>query len=238
MKDMEIRYYDLKRNWTRRITSHLADKDLNDILARDFNLFTMGLWAKPFPHGALPEEIENCDWRCDHRPPHPRYWRYVKHGACHWIVNFALRLANLAEPARDWRIVTSDSHSTVWDGDHTLFEFNHQALGVSSDECWTMASARGVVLKPGDEEPCHLPCPYFDDYREPELALAGAKYYFQRLICNKGNLPNATFLARSLFVKSAIAELADIVRKLNRSAMVAYGRTEQKSLFERLDEAA
>jgi hypothetical protein len=30
----------------------------------------------------------------------PRFWQYVKHGACHWLVNFGLRLAMLAAPAR------------------------------------------------------------------------------------------------------------------------------------------
>ena len=234
-----MRYYDLKRNWTRRITPHLADKDLNDILTRDFNLYTMGRWATPFAHGMLPQEIESCDWRCEHQGRYPRFWRYVKHGACHWIVNFALRLAYLAEPTKDWRIVTSDRHSTVWDGDQTLFEFNFQAFGVPPGECWTIASTKGQVLKPGYEEPCALTSPYFDDfYSEPEWALEGAKNYLQRLISNKGNLPTAAFMARCLTVRRDITELADIVRKLNKPGMVAHGRAEQESLFGRLEEAA
>ena len=40
----------------------------------------------------------------------------MKHAACHWLVNFALELAQLVEPDRKWRIITSDKHSTVWDG--------------------------------------------------------------------------------------------------------------------------
>jgi hypothetical protein len=48
----------------------------------------------------------------------------VKHAACHWLVNFALRLAILAEPARPWQIVSSQAHSTVWDGQSTLFDCN------------------------------------------------------------------------------------------------------------------
>jgi hypothetical protein len=30
-----------------------------------------------------PHEFENCDWWHSHRGPMPRFWRYVKHGACH-----------------------------------------------------------------------------------------------------------------------------------------------------------
>ena len=70
----------------------------------------------------------------------PRFWLYVKHAACHWLVNFNLALAQTALPKQQWRIITSDAHSTVWDGAETLFEFNHQALGVDPDECFTMAN--------------------------------------------------------------------------------------------------
>jgi hypothetical protein len=96
-----------------------------------------------------PEEFESSDWRLDRRPPHPRFWRYVKHEACHWLVNFALRLATLAEPGRVWRVVTSQAHSTVWDGKRTLFDLQFQALGVKAEECWELASQGGKVLRPG-----------------------------------------------------------------------------------------
>jgi hypothetical protein len=113
LKTAAVRYFDLRRHWTRRIEPHLADPELNRILVRDFNRFTHGRWGKRFTAGMYPEEFESCDWRIDKRPPYPRFWRYVKHGACHWLANFALRLAMLAEPERPWRILTSDAHSTV-----------------------------------------------------------------------------------------------------------------------------
>jgi hypothetical protein len=69
-------------------------------------------------------------------------------GACHWLVNFELCLAQLTLPKRRWRIITSDEHSTVWDGRDTLFEFNFLALKVSPDDCFRMAySDEG---EPGD----------------------------------------------------------------------------------------
>jgi hypothetical protein len=45
--------------------------------------------------------------------------------------------------------VTSDKHSTVWDGDQTLFDFNFLALGVAPDECFRLADERR--LAPGKE---------------------------------------------------------------------------------------
>jgi hypothetical protein len=54
-------------------------------------------------------------------------------------VNFALRLATLAEPKRPWRILTSDQHSTVWDGQRTLFDLNSLALGGTPQDAFDRA---------------------------------------------------------------------------------------------------
>jgi hypothetical protein len=117
-------------------------------------LYTQGLWGKPFNPGQFPSEFESCDWRLDRRGPEPRFWRYVKHGACHWLVNFNLRLAQLTEPARQWRILTSDLHSTIWDGDQTLFDLSFFALGVSPEECFSLANER--QLEPGKKLKVYL----------------------------------------------------------------------------------
>ena len=143
----DLHYYELRRHWTKRIVPHLSDESLNAILVRDFNKYTWGRWRTRFKLGDLPAHFESCDWSLDHHPPHPRYWGYVKHAACHWLVNFSLRLASLAEPVRPWRIITSDRHSTVWDGKRTLFDFNFLALRISPSECFEMASER--ELAPG-----------------------------------------------------------------------------------------
>lgn len=139
-------YYDLKKNW-RRVKPHLEDKKLNNILVRDFNKFTTGCWRRPFVHGDLPSDFESCDWHIDRRGKRPAFWRYVRHGACHWLVNFSLRLATLVEPQKPWRIITSEGHSTVWDGGDTLFDFNFQAFGIDPNECFETAFEK--ELKPG-----------------------------------------------------------------------------------------
>ena len=53
----------------------------------------------------------------------------------------------MAEPERPWRIITSDDHSSVWDGKHTLFDLNFLALGISPQECFELAHDR--ELPPG-----------------------------------------------------------------------------------------
>jgi hypothetical protein len=116
---------------------------------------TSSRWHKPFTLGMYPADYESCDWRYSNprRGRPPAFWRYVKHGACHWLVNAALRLAMLTDPNRQWRVVTSDKHSTVWDGDDTLFDLQFSALGVGPEECWKLARRSGEILPPGMYRP-------------------------------------------------------------------------------------
>jgi hypothetical protein len=81
-----MKYYDLKKN-CRRVKPHLTNKELNDILVRDFNKFTFGRWNQKFTHGDFPSEFESCDWDIGHRGRRPAFWQYVKHAACHWLAS-------------------------------------------------------------------------------------------------------------------------------------------------------
>ena len=67
-----MKYYDLKKNW-HRVKPHLEDKELNDILVRDFNKFTFGRWGRQFTHGDLPCEFESCHWDWEHRGRRPGF---------------------------------------------------------------------------------------------------------------------------------------------------------------------
>ena len=154
-----MQYYDLKRNW-RRVRPHLADPEVAGVLVRDFNKYTFGRWEKEFLPGMVPHEFESCDWWCNHRGRLPAYWQYVKHAACHWLVNFNLELAQASVADRAWRIISSDDHSTVWDGATTLFDLNFLALGVSPAECYRKARRTGEILKPGE----HLTVHYAEHY--------------------------------------------------------------------------
>jgi hypothetical protein len=143
-----MEYYDLQRNW-RRVRPHLSDPPVSRTLVRDFNKFTFGRWERKFLPGMVPRQFESCDWDYEHRGRRPAYWEYVKHAACHWLVNHNLELAQASVPDRAWRIVTSQQHSTVWDGEQLLFDFNFLALGITPDECIALARRRGRELRPG-----------------------------------------------------------------------------------------
>jgi hypothetical protein len=103
----------------------------------------------PFSPQDYPCYCEYSKWRRGNRGRHPRFWRYVCSGACHWLVNFALRLASLVEPDQPWRIITSAKHSTVWNGADLLFELNYLAMDISARECFEAACTDGRVLRIG-----------------------------------------------------------------------------------------
>jgi hypothetical protein len=154
MENLKMEYYDLKRNW-RRVRPHLADNKLTKILVRDFNKFTFGRWGRKFTYGHTPSEFDSSDWRCERRGRPPHFWRYTCSLACHWLVNFNLRLATLVMPDRRWRILNSAEHSTVCDGGDMIFEFNFQAFGIDPDECF--AKSRHRELLPGQYLPTYPP---------------------------------------------------------------------------------
>lgn len=147
-----VHYYDAVRNW-RKISRHLDNVILQNVLVEDFNKYTYGRSRRTFQHGQCPRDFESSTWGFDWKGREPSYWRYVRTKACHWLVNFNLMLATLVEPKRKWRIITSDEHSTVWDGQTTLFDLNYQAFGITPAECFRAAYQEemlpGVFLKIG-----------------------------------------------------------------------------------------
>jgi hypothetical protein len=155
-----MQYYDLQKHWTRHVEPYLADEDLTDILVNDMTLFTEWQWGCPFDEDDYPAMHANSDWQWPRKGRPPRYLRYVAMGCCHWLVNFNLTLAMKAHPSTDWRIITSNKHSTVWDGEDTLFEMNFLAFGVPAQECFDLAYDNGEVLAPGQLRRTKVPVSY------------------------------------------------------------------------------
>jgi hypothetical protein len=102
-----------------------------------------------------PCEYGSREWIRGRRGRRPRFWKYTQHMSCHWLVNFNLKLATLVEPQARWRIVMSVKHSTVWDGEHTLFDFNFLASGIPAQECFDLALENGTVLPLGQFRPTY-----------------------------------------------------------------------------------
>lgn len=140
-----MRYYPFSRQWS-KVKPYISDKKVQEILIRDFNKYTMGLNKRPFEKGMVPADFEGCDWHCDRRGRRPAYWDYVKHAACHWLVNFNLELAKLVEPKEKWRILSSQRHSTVWNGKDILFDMNFSALQIPPKKAFNIANEKELPI--------------------------------------------------------------------------------------------
>ena len=162
-----IKFYPVAKNWSWKIRPHLDNTYLKKVLVSEFNKYTTGRWGKRFRRGDYPGDFESCDWYLSVRGRHPRYFQYVKHAACHWLVNFNLRLAELAEPKKDWRIVTSQAHSTVWDGELRLFDMNGMALfDGGAPKCFELAAFQEDSEELAIGEPLETGLPGIDYARE------------------------------------------------------------------------
>jgi hypothetical protein len=134
----EFRYFDFSRHWTKKLNPIIQSPQAQAILQHDFKDYSIAKAKQrglSIDHNSLrrmPADYDSTDWRCGRLP----LWeQYVCHGACHYIVNTLLYVAMAAYPNRAWRIVTSSKHSTIWDGDKTLFDLNFLTLKVPVHEC-------------------------------------------------------------------------------------------------------
>jgi len=138
-----MHYYLNNTTWAKRCVPHLDDPELRRILHREFGLFVISHYGVLKGH-RMPGDFET--WANKARPP---WWKYVKDLACHYLVNVNLRLAMLAQPDRPWRIVTSGLHSTVWDGDKSIFDLNYSGGTTPADQTLLLAAGIWGGIAPG-----------------------------------------------------------------------------------------
>lgn len=140
-----MKYYDLKKKW-RYIKPHLKNKKLNKIIFKDVNEYQemMGYPTK-LKMGDYPYMVDGTDWHLSQKGRPPEYRNYTLACACHSLVRFNLKLARLVEPDSEWRIISSDRHSTVWDGNETIFEFNYYAFGIPASEAFKKATENVAI---------------------------------------------------------------------------------------------
>lgn len=147
MTDTPKTYYDIQKNW-RKLKPWFEEAYIIETAyeeMEEYNWAKSDDWGftynpKPFDYSIRPSDYDGMDWRCDKPGRKPKYWDWACAGACHWVNNIGMLVAKFALPKHDWRIVTSNKHTTVWDGKDTLFDLNFLALGVSVERCWELAS--------------------------------------------------------------------------------------------------
>lgn len=158
----KVRYVNIQGNW-RKFGPLFKSKDAKSIWVP--NMIEYGhvrasehkykFTYDPEKH-QLPSSYDSCDWRWHDQPPgpHPQFWDYVCHSACHWLVDLCLYVAMSSDSIIPWQIITSEKHSSVWNGSTEfpmLFDANFLALKVAPEEAWEILHGRwSRTLKP-----CH-----------------------------------------------------------------------------------
>jgi hypothetical protein len=138
-----LSYVDIKKHWSAIDELIQPGTPINELMRADFSKYVDTRWGQ---HGVTfddyywPCELESCDWQVGRVGRPPRYWKLVKHGACHWLVNYQLELARAIMPQYDWRILTSDKHSTVWNQQGKLWDANFMALNIQPQTAFTNAN--------------------------------------------------------------------------------------------------
>lgn len=152
-------YADIQRHW-RKLGPIFRSKECRSVwvpcMTEYMQQRSSGKWKFKYDPGKYrtPSCFDSCDWRWNRnrRGPHPEFWDYACHSACHWVVDMCLYVAISYAPHLQWRIISSDKHSTVWNGSldwPVLFDVNFLALGVAPDEAWNLAHSKGTkTLKP------------------------------------------------------------------------------------------
>jgi hypothetical protein len=147
----KVNYYPMQKNW-RKIGPSYRHPELKRLIYNEMEDFALGRAIdreadyeySDFNLNVLPRYYDSCDWRWSLgsgiRGRKPAFWDYACHSACHWTAQINLAVAMRAEPKRKWRLVSSDKHTTVWDGETTLFDSNFLALEVPTTEAWELAA--------------------------------------------------------------------------------------------------
>lgn len=147
----KVNYYPMQKNW-RKIGPSYRRPELKRLIYNEMESYACGRAAdlgidyeySDFNLDVLPSHYDSCNWRwgigSGIRGRKPAFWDYVCHSACYWTAQINLAVAMKTEPRHEWRLVSSDKHTTVWDGETTLFDGNFLALGVPANEAWELAA--------------------------------------------------------------------------------------------------
>ena len=136
----ELEYVDIESYWD-LICYYLEEgSDIRKQLHEDFSRYVTQRWGDTvtFESHQLPRDLETCLGLFTDDPP--AFWDLVKHGACHWLVNYQLMLAQAIMPQYEWCILTSDKHSTVWNKENLIWDANFLALGQDAQKAFDLAN--------------------------------------------------------------------------------------------------
>lgn len=154
-----MKFYNVQKNWS-KIKPIIETEECKNIWYHDLEIssltkadqFGFDYHQRDYDEVEYPMDYDSCDWRYDSgRGRKPNYYKYVVHGRCHWVVNMNLYTAMKLIPHKEWRIVSGDIHSTVWNGEDMVFDINYFILYPKINEWWKELNnaSNTFFLEPG-----------------------------------------------------------------------------------------
>ena len=153
-----MKFYPVDDNWD-LIKTYAEDEDVRQVLYSDFNKYTMVRFERPFGPGQFPADFEDKERLSKYSGNVPEWFRYVKLGASHWTANFSLKVAMRVAPEKRWHITRTLSHSSVWDGENTVFDIYGMAFFQGGAPESFVRAVRGTNAQSLNPENCLRPIP-------------------------------------------------------------------------------
>ena len=131
-----LKYFDISRHW-KTLNPIYESPEIRELALYEMNCYrecqalNYGIKFKEIKEFRYPGYFDSCDWRCDRRGRPPLYDNWICHSACHWIANINMAVVKKAFPNREWRVINSYFHSTVFDGDRTIYDTNLKGMNIS-----------------------------------------------------------------------------------------------------------
>ena len=135
----DLTYFNVSKYWDKLNPIYETD-EIKEIALYKLNAYLKvkakddGYTFKPLTEFVYPCDYNSDFWICDGRKRRLKYFNWVLHRACHWMAPINLEVIVKALPDREWRLVYSDFHSTVFDGKRTVYDLNYKAWGVPITE--------------------------------------------------------------------------------------------------------
>lgn len=131
----DLKYFDVSKHWN-KLNPIYESNEIKEFVLLQLNEYLEvkaeddGYTFKPLTEFEYPYLYNMDCWICNGRKRRLKYFNWVLHRACHYMAPVNLEVIAEAFPNKEWRLVNSDFHSTVWDGERTVYDLNYKALGV------------------------------------------------------------------------------------------------------------
>ncbi len=131
-----LRYFNVSRYWKSKLNPIYESDAVKEIALHEMNRYIenkadkYNFTFKERKSFEYPIYFDSCDWRWGRIGRPPLYDNWICHAACHWIANINATVIMQAFPDRDWRVINSIYHSTVWDGKDTIYDTNFYGLKI------------------------------------------------------------------------------------------------------------